>query len=102
LPVKLPLLGRIAKKLNLEHKHKLKEGDLILKMEFCEYEAYLVNWQICRNVARTLVCICARSDDICFSNKIDNNMIMAVKIEEELTHLNLSGSDDECGLCVPP
>ncbi len=55
-------------------------------MEFCGCEAYALSWEVCKNVIGTLVCICVGSDNICFNNKIDNNRVMAIKIEDECTN----------------
>ncbi len=90
LLAKFPLLGGVAKFFKPKHKDKLKEGDWIIKVEFCGCEAHVLSWQICKDTARTLVCICARSDDIRFNNKIGNNRIMAVEIEKDRTHPSLS------------
>jgi hypothetical protein len=87
-------LGGVAKFFKLEHKDKLKEGDRIIRVEFCGCEAHVLSWQICKDATRTLVCICAGSDDICFNNKIGNNRIMVVEIKEEHTHPSLNDNVD--------
>ncbi len=90
LLVELLLLGGVAKFFKLKHKDKLKEGDRIIKVEF-----FVDVKQICKDTTRTLIYICARSDDIRFNNKIGNNKIMAIEIEEERTHPSLSNNANE-------
>ncbi len=95
LPAKLLLLGGVVKFFKPKHKDKLKEANWIITIDFCGCEAHVLSWQICKDAARTLVCICVGSDDIHFSNKIGNNRIMAIEIEEERTHPSVNDDVNE-------
>jgi hypothetical protein len=52
-------------------------------LEFFGNEGHVLSWKLCRNGKGVLVWVFAGLDDIQFTNKVDNNRTMALKIKVE-------------------
>ncbi len=62
---------------------ELKELHNIIKVEFLGSIACLLNYKFCCSGEGILNWVYARFNEINFSNKIEGNMMLAIKIEEE-------------------
>jgi hypothetical protein len=61
-----------------KHKRRLQEGDYIVKVELARCETCVLSWKLYKNREGMLVWIYISSDEVHFSNKIENNRMMGV------------------------
>jgi hypothetical protein len=52
-------------------------------VELASCSTYVLSWKLCINGKEDLVWAYAGCDNICFNNKIKNNKLLAIKVEEE-------------------
>ncbi len=77
----LILLESFARFFKPEHNSNLQKGDQIVRLELFRSENHVLSWKLCRNGKGVLVWVFVGADDIQFNNKVNNNIIMALKIE---------------------
>lgn len=58
------------------------EGDKIIKVEFSRFVAYVLSQKFCHNGEGILSWAYVRSNEIKFSNKIEDNKMLVVEIED--------------------
>jgi hypothetical protein len=75
---KSSMFERFVKFFKPKHKRKLQEGDCIVIVELTGCETCVLSWKLYENREGMLVWTYVSSDEVHFSNKIENNKMMKV------------------------
>ncbi len=87
VPTNQSLLEVLMKFFKHEHNGKLAVGDNIIRLEFTSHTAFIPSWKLFGCEEGNMVWAYASSNDIHFINKIKNNQILVMKLEEEHNEL---------------